>query len=78
MPDDAEFRAALIAFCHASREANPEFFESDEHFDGYVEHVLNSSRGWAEGFRVHHIMYGRYPTYAELHFHPKALIPEHF
>ena len=77
MPNDADLRAALLAFCHAQREACPESFESDEDFDGYVQFVLNSKRGWAEGFRVHHTMYGRYPTYAEICFHPKALIPEH-
>jgi hypothetical protein len=79
MPDDTELRAALLAFCHAAREANPKSFESDEHFAEYVEFVLNGRgpNSRAECFRVWHIMDGRYPTYAELYCPPKALIPEH-
>ncbi len=70
-----ELRAALLAFCHAHREANPKSFESDEDFDGYVEHVLNSHTGWAEGFRVWYIMEKRYPTYRELQGPPIKLLP---
>jgi hypothetical protein len=79
--NDAELRAALLAFCHAAREANAIPFESDEDFAAYVEHVVGTGRptsGRAEGFRVHYMMYGRYPTFAEMHRPPKALIPEHF
>jgi len=78
MPDDAELRAALLAFCHAAREADPKSFESDEHFADYVEHILsgvNRPNSRAECFRVWYIMEKRYPTFRELHGPPIKLLP---
>jgi hypothetical protein len=76
--NDAELRAELLAYCRAKREAYPEVFGTDENFAGYVEFVLNgisTKEGWAEGFRVHHMMFGWYPTFREFHGLRPALLP---
>lgn len=64
MPDDAEFIAALTAFCRAEWEADPEFFRHLD-FEQHLQLVLNSKNGLAEGFRWWHILNGRYPTFDE-------------
>jgi hypothetical protein len=76
--NDAELRAALLAFCHAAREADPKSFESEEHFAGYVEFILSGidlpDSGRAEGFRVFYVMYGRYPTFKDFQGGPQLLV----
>jgi hypothetical protein len=67
MADDAEFRAALIAFCRAEWESDPEFFGNID-FEQHLLFVLNSRgpNSDAEMFRWWHALYGRYPTFDEL------------
>jgi hypothetical protein len=74
MPDDAEFVAALTAFCREEFESDPEFFKNLS-FEQHLQLVLNSETGWAKGFRVWHIMDGRYPTFDELNKPRPKLLP---
>jgi hypothetical protein len=77
MDADAELRAALLAYCHAAREADPKSFENDELFAQHIEFVLSGAdrpNSLAEGFWVFYAMYGRYPTFKDFQGGPQLIV----
>jgi len=60
---DDELRSALTAYLQHHKEA---LSKTEGLFESYCEYVLSGQSGIVEAFRVHHAMYGRYPTFEEL------------